>query len=48
VEEGLRAVYMGFSAIVFALGFILLLVWQNSFDAAYRELLEAINGGYIW
>ncbi len=48
LEDSLRALYMGFSAIVFAIAVTMLIMLQKSFDSAYREVLEAINGGYVW
>ncbi len=48
MENGLKALYMGFSTLVFVMGITMLIILQRVFDNTYRGLMEVVNGGYIW
>ncbi len=48
MENSLKALYMGFSTLVFVMGATMLIMLQGSFDNAYKGLMEVVNGGYIW
>lgn len=48
MEESFKAMYMGFSVLVFVMGLTMLFLLQHSFDLLYKSLVEVVNGGYIW
>ena len=48
MEESFKAMYMGFSTIVFVLAMTMLFAMQHSFDGLYSSLMEVVDGGYIW
>lgn len=48
MEESLKAMYMGFSVLVFVIAMSVLMIMQQGFNDTYEKLVEVINGGYIW
>lgn len=48
MEDGLRGMYMALGIFIFVSAMVLLFIFQNDFENTCRNVMEEINGGYIW